>query len=357
MIVDCAAYSEGARVTGTLDLAEVGDWLGRPDHFVWLGLRMPDRDEMAKVADVFGLEDLDVDDAVAPHDRPVVATIGDATWLVLRTLQYHPKLRLMFGELCVLFCERYVITIRYGTASPLDGVRHDLEADPEQLCLGSGAAVAAIVERVVDDYKPALDGFERDVLEVENEVFAESRSRPVKRLYDLKREVLELLVVADALIDPIERVTRTCSVLAPEDVHNQMVVNGDQIDRITTRTRTLSDLITTAIDANLTQVSLQQNEDMRKISAWAAIALVPTAIAGIYGMNFKHMPELNFRHRLPGGPAPDGTHLLRLVPGVPPERLAVGAHRVFGRSGGETSRSPKQDQGRTIGNAGFAASR
>jgi magnesium transporter len=293
VIVDCAAYADGARVTSTIDLAEVGDWLDHPGHFVWLGLRMPDRDEMAKVADVFGLDDLDIDAAVAPHDRPVVDIAGDATWLVLRTAQYHSRLRqLMLGELTVLFTEAFVITIRYGQASPLDGVRRELEQDSERLAFGAGAAVAAIVERVVDDYRPALDGFERDVLDVENEVFADTRSRPVKRLYDLKRQILELLVITDALLDPITRVTRTCAVLTPPNVHDQMVLVRDQIDRITTRTRTLSDLITTAIDANLTQVSLQQNEDMRKISAWAAIALVPTMIAGIYGMNFEHMPEL-----------------------------------------------------------------
>ena len=185
-----------------------------------------------------------------------------------------------------------MITIRYGQASPLDGVRRDLEHDRERLALGTGAAVAAIVERVVEDYKPALDGFERDVLDVENEVFADTRSRPVKRLYDLKRQVLELLVVTDALVDPITRVTRTCDVLAADEVHEQMVLAADTIDRVLTRTQTLSDLITTAIEANLTQVSLQQNEDMRKISAWVAIAAVPTMIAGIYGMNFEEMPEL-----------------------------------------------------------------
>jgi magnesium transporter len=293
VIVDCGAYAAGKRVTDTLELGEVASWLDRPDHFVWLGLRMPDRHEMAAVAAVFGLDDLDVDDAVAPHDRPVVASLDDATWLVLRTAQYHGRLgQLMLGELCVLFSHRFVITIRYGQASPLDGVRRELEDDPDRLAHGAGAAVAAIVERVIEDYRPALDGFERDVLDVENEVFAESRSRPVKRLYDLKRQVLELLVITDALVDPITRVMRTCPPLADPEIHEQMVQTTDMIDRVLTRTQTLSDLITTAIEANLTQVSLQQNEDMRKISAWVAIAAVPTLIAGIYGMNFEEMPEL-----------------------------------------------------------------
>ena len=296
MIVDCAAYTGGHRVGDTLTLDDVGEHLETPDTFVWLGLRMPDRDEMARVAKVFGLDDLDVDDAVAPHDRPVLAMIDDATWLVLRTAEYNDRLeRVMLGELCVLFTDRYVITVRYGQASPLDGVRREIEADPERLEIGTAAIVAAIVDRVVDDYRPTLDGFERDVLEVESEVFSESRTRPVKRLYQLKREILELLIVSDALLDPLNRVTRTCAVLQHPEVQNELMLATDQVDRVVTRTKTMSDLITTAIDANLTQVSLQQNEDMRKISAWVAIAAVPTAIAGIYGMNFEHMPELESR--------------------------------------------------------------
>ena len=296
MIVDCGAYTGGRRVGGTLTLDNVTDYLDTPGTFVWIGLRMPDSDEMSRVAKVFGLDDLDVDDAVAPHDRPVLATIDDATWLVLRTAEYNDKLeRVMLGELCVLFTDRYVITVRYGHASPLDGVRRDLETDPERIEVGTAAVVAAIVERVVDDYRPTLDGFERDVLEVENEVFAETRTRPVKRLYQLKREVLELQIVSDALLDPLIRVTRTCAVLQHPDVQSDLILSTDQLDRVVTRTKTMSDLITTAIEANLTQVSLQQNEDMRKISAWVAIAAVPTAIAGIYGMNFRHMPELESR--------------------------------------------------------------
>jgi magnesium transporter len=295
MIVDCGAYANGRRLGGTLTLDDVSDHLGAPGTFVWLGLRMPERDEMDRVAKIFGLTDLDVDDVVAPHDRPVLATIDDATWLVLRTAQYHDRLeQVLLGELCVLFTDRYVITVRYGQASPLDGVRRAIEADPERLEIGTPAVVAAIVERVVDDYRPTLDGFERDVLEVENEVFSESRSRPVRRLYQLKRQVLELMIVSDALLDPLCRVARTCTVLQHPEVQNDLLLATDQLDRIVTRTKTTSDLITTAIDANLTQVSLQQNEDMRKISAWVAIAAVPTAIAGIYGMNFDQMPELDW---------------------------------------------------------------
>jgi magnesium transporter len=200
----------------------------------------------------------------------------------------------MLGELSVLFTPRYVVTVRYGQASPLDGVRRELEADPEQLGIGVAAVVSAIVRRVVDDYRPALDGFERDVLEVEREVFAEARRRPVRRLYHLKRQVLELLVVIDGLYDPLARIARTAPLLRAPGIQDELQLAIDQLGRLVTRTRTLSDLITSAIEANMTQVSLQQNEDMRRISAWVAIAAVPTLIAGIYGMNFREQPELRW---------------------------------------------------------------
>jgi magnesium transporter len=293
MIVDCAAYSRGTRVAGTLGLDDVGQWLGVPDTFVWLGLRMPDRAEMARVATIFGLDDLDIDAAVSPHRRPVLDRLDSATWLVLRTAQYHDKLeQLLLGELCVLFCARFVVTVRYGQASPLDGVRRELECEPDFLRHGAAAVVARVVERVVDDYAPALDGFERDVIEVESDVFSDSRHRPTKRLYRLKREILELLIVTDALRDPLERTLRANPLLQSAEVRTELALAVDQLSRIVTRTQILSDLIATAVDANMTQVSLQQNEDMRKISAWVAIAAVPTMIAGIYGMNFEHMPEL-----------------------------------------------------------------
>jgi magnesium transporter len=295
MIVDCAAYANGERVTGKLSLHEVPEWLAKPEVFIWLGLRMPDAAEMTVAAQAFGLHDLDCNAAVAPHDRPVVASAGDAMWLVLRTAEYNDKLEtVMLGELSVLYTARFVITVRYGHASPLDGVRRQLEADPDELRLGVGAVLAAIVMRVVDDYVPALDGFERDVLEVEHEVFADTRRRPVQRLYHLKRQILDLLVVTDGLHDPLARIASGDPLAAAPAVRNELALAIDRLGRVVTRTRTLSDLITTAIDANLTQVSLQQNEDMRKISAWVAIAAVPTAIAGIYGMNFDTIPELRW---------------------------------------------------------------
>jgi magnesium transporter len=302
MIVDCAAYLDGVRITEKLGLDDVARWIADPNAFVWLGLRMPDREELAKVAAVCGMDDLDIDDAIAPHDRPVLTNAGDATWIVLRTGEYHDQLeKVLLGELSVLFTTQFIVTVRYGHASPLDGVRRELECDPEHEMLqhGVGGVVAAIMRRIVDDYRPMLDGFEKDVLETEQQVFADTRNRPARRLYELKRQILELLMVVDALHDPLEWMTRANPLVRATEVHEELLLANDQLKRIVKRIGTLSDLVTTAIDTNLTQVSLQQNEDMRRISAWVAIAAVPTAIAGIYGMNFEEFPELEWDYGYP----------------------------------------------------------
>jgi magnesium transporter len=182
--------------------------------------------------------------------------------------------------------------VRHGQASPLSQLRAQLEAEPTRLREGPAAVATAIVGRVIDDYGPALDGFENDAVEAERDVFSETRHQPVKRLYQLKREVRELLVAVDALQDPLNRLIRVIGHQLPPDVLADLNEAADQLDRTVTRIMSLSGLLDAALTASLAQISVQQNEDMRKISAWVAIAAVPTMVAGIYGMNFEHMPEL-----------------------------------------------------------------
>lgn len=294
MIVDCAAYRDGQRRPGSLGIDHIAEAVAEPGTVVWIGLSAPDRAEVAAVVTALGLRDLDVDEIVSPHRRPVVEQTADVTSLVVRTAEYDDEReQLELGELRLVFGSNVVLTVRYGSASPLAGVRAGLEAEPGFLAQGVGAIVARVVDRVVEDYAPALDGFEIDVLEVEQDVFSESRDRPTRRLYGLKREILELLLAGDALLDPLEHLIHSNDHFRPPDVHAELTATIGQLDRIVGRARILSDLVAAAVDANLTQVSLQQNNDMRKISAWVAIAAVPTMIAGIYGMNFEHMPELS----------------------------------------------------------------
>jgi magnesium transporter len=294
VIVDCAAYRRGERLDGPLDVDAAGRVCGTPDTFVWLGLRVPSAEELGHAFERFDIEEPSVEEVLQPHERPVLAVEDDATTLVLRTAHYNSNLeQVKLGEMSVLVGHDFVITVRHGQASPLSGLRLQLEHDPEYLALGPPAVLAAVIETVVDDYQPALDGFERTAVEVESEVFGgDVGSRAGRRIYRLRRELRELVVAVEALEDPLARLLRRQRGRWPAEVVGTLEEAFDQLTRTISRARSLSDLLASALDANLAQLSVQQNEDMRKISAWVAIAAVPTAIAGIYGMNFEEMPEL-----------------------------------------------------------------
>jgi magnesium transporter len=219
---------------------------------------------------------------------------------VLKTARYvDPKEIVTIGEIMVFLGEDYIITVRHGEGSPLDGVRHALEDDPDQLNHGPSAVLHAIVDRVVDDYGPAIAGLENDVVEVEEQVFTPEGANPAERIYRLKREVLQFLHATVPLLDPVERLAKgSYGHVHPEvrtyfrDVNDHLVRARDQLDG-------LNDLLTSVLQANLAQVGVRQNEDMRKISSWVAIGVVPTLIAAIYGMNFEDMPELTWTFGYP----------------------------------------------------------
>jgi magnesium transporter len=295
VIVDCAAYRDGKRITGTLDIETGARVRLEPGTFVWLGLRMPTAAELGHAFHCFGIEEPEVDEVLRPHERPVLAVEDDATTLVLRTARYDLTTEeVKLGEMSVLVGQDFVISVRHGQASPLSNLRHDLTRDPEYLALGPSAVLAAIVEQIVDDYQPVLDGFERTAVGVESEVFSgEIGSRAGRHIYTLRRSLRELVVAVEALEDPLARLLRRQRGRWHPDVIGTLEESYDQLTRTISRARSLSDLLASALDANLAQISVKQNEDMRKISAWVAIAAVPTMVAGIYGMNFEHMPELD----------------------------------------------------------------
>jgi magnesium transporter len=198
------------------------------------------------------------------------------------------------GELLVFVGSDFLITVRHGEASSLAGAREALERDPERLRRGPGAALHAVLDTVVDGYAPAITGLEQDIDEVEEELFSDRRVNLGQRIYRLQREVLEFRRGVAPLIDPVDRLARgQYDHIHPEvrdyfrDVSDHLIRARDQLDG-------LRDLLAGSLQANLAQVGVRQNEDMRRISAWVAIIAVPTAIAGIYGMNFEHMPELGW---------------------------------------------------------------
>lgn len=300
MIVDCAAYVDGRREDVAADPASLAEWANTRRGYLWLGLRMPSESELGAACTALCLDDVTPAELLLPHARPVLTLEGDTTELVLRTARYDDRAEaIVLGEMTVIVGDDVVITVRHGQASPLGEVRAALERDPDRLGRGPMGVLAAVVGRVIDDYHPAIDGFEKDAVEVERDVFSEARDQPIRRLYALKRQVRELLVAIDSLQDPLNRLIRQIGSTCDPDVMADLAEAADQLDRTVTRTQSLQNLLDAALTASLAQISVQQNDDMRKISAWVAMAAVPTLVAGIYGMNFQHFPELEWQYGYP----------------------------------------------------------
>jgi magnesium transporter len=301
MIVDCAIYEEGKRRDGHVDLEHAYDERHQPGKFVWIGLYQPTETEFDSLRREFNLHPLAVEDAIHAHQRPKLEVYEDMLFVVLKTARYvDPTEVIELGELLVFLGDDFVITVRHGEASSLAPVREELERDPKHLRRGPGAVLHAILDRVVDDYQPAIEGLDTDIDEVEEELFSDARTNPAERIYRLQREVLGFRKATAPLVEPVARLAEgKYDHIHPEthdyfrDVNDHLIRARDQLDA-------MRDLLAGSLQANLAQVGVRQNEDMRRISAWVAIIAVPTAIAGIYGMNFRHMPELKWEVGYPG---------------------------------------------------------
>jgi magnesium transporter len=295
VIVDCAIYEDGVRRDGRVDLAHAYDERRQPGKFVWIGLYEPTEEEFDSLRREFGLHPLAVEDAIHAHQRPKLELYEEMVFLVLKTARYvDPTEVIELGEVLVFLGEDFLITVRHGEASSLTPVREALDANPGRLKHGTGSVLHAILDRIVDDYQPAIEGLETDIDEVEEQLFSGERVNPAERIYRLQREVLSFRKATAPLIEPIDKLARGHYMqIHPEirdyfrDVNDHLMRARDQLDA-------MHDLLSSSLQANLAQVSVRQNEDVRRISAWVAIIAVPTAIAGIYGMNFEDMPELRW---------------------------------------------------------------
>jgi magnesium transporter len=300
VIVDSGLYQDGRRVEGRLALEHVPAACQRPDSFVWLGLYEPTEEEFESVRLAFNLHELAVEDAVCAHQRPKLEVYDDSLFLVLKTARYlDAEETVEFGEIQIFIGDHFLVHVRHGEATALSGVRRGVEARDDLLRCGPGAVLHAIVDHVVDDYGPVVVGLDKDIREVELEVFTEGVDNPVERIYKLKREVLELRQAVLPLEDALDALHTRKYDLIHEDIREYFRDVHDHALKVEEQVNTFSDLLTSVLSANLTRVSVRQNEDMRKISAWVAIAAVPTMVAGIYGMNFEHMPELDWAGAYP----------------------------------------------------------
>jgi magnesium transporter len=300
MIVDCAVYKHGRRQEGEMSLQEASHACRNDGAFVWLGLHEPADEEFKSVSSEFGLHPLAVEDAIHAHQRPKLEVYDETLLVVLKPVRYIDRDEVVeTGEIALFVNPEFLISVRHGNPSPLKDVRARLERDTELAALGPGAVLYAIVDRIVDDYEPVVEGLMIDVQEVEEQVFSPGRPNPAERIYYLEREVLGFRRAVEPLVPAVERLAnRPFTVIQPQlqpyfrDVHDHLL-------RVNTQVEQFRDLLSTALGANLTQINVRQNEDMRRITAWVAIAAVPTAVAGIYGMNFEHMPELRWEFGYP----------------------------------------------------------
>jgi magnesium transporter len=295
VIVDCAIYENGVRRAGKVELEHAYDVRHEPGRFVWIGLYEPTEQEFDALRREFNLHPLAVEDAIHAHQRPKLEIYDEMVFMVLKTARYvDPTEVIELGEVLVFLGEDFVITVRHGEASSLSGVRETLDRDPKRLKHGPSSALHAILDRIVDDYQPAIAGLEQDIDQVEEQLFSGERVNPAERIYRLQREVLGFRRATAPLVEPIDKLARGAYLqIHPEvrdyfrDVNDHLIRARDQLDA-------MHDLLASSLQANLAQVAVRQNDDVRKISAWVAIAAIPTAIAGIYGMNFDHMPELRW---------------------------------------------------------------
>lgn len=262
--------------------------------FAWIGLVDPTAVDMQRVGQDFNLSPLVIEDALATHQRPKLDIFDDVSCLLLKTLDYDAKTKqVAIGDVAIIFGKSFVVTVRHGESHVLRNVRHELESDPAQLKFGPTCVVHAILDKVVDQYLSVGSHLHDDSEEIEDSVFDESRATSGQQLYMVKHEVLEFKRATEPLIEPLHKiVTGQVPAIDPScwawfsDVQ-------DHLRRAIDEANSLNELINAALQANLTLVQVQQNTDVRKISAWAAIAAAPTLIASIYGMNFPNMPELN----------------------------------------------------------------
>ena len=295
MIVECAVYEDGRRTASHLPIEHACEAAQQPGAFTWVGLYEPTAEEFDALVDEFSLHPLAVEDAVSAHQRPKIERYGDMTFVVLKTARYLDETEeVVFGQLMVFVAESYVITVRHGEINDLREVRAKVEADEAQLRCGPLSALHAIVDAVVDAYEPVVAGLQTDVDQAEHDLFQGGGGDVTLRIYRLGRQVLGFSRAEGPLVAPMEHLVRGDYREIPEQLRSYFRDVLDHLIRVNQQVDSMHQLLNSMLQANLTQVSIRQNEDMRKISAWVAIFAVPTAIAGIYGMNFEHMPELKW---------------------------------------------------------------
>lgn len=299
MIVNCVAYAGGCKLPD-ITLEDIPALRGRPDTFVWLGLREPDEELMARVQTLFGLHELAAEDAHHAHQRPKVEVYGDCLFVVLRTVQMEED-RIDFGETHLFVGPRYLVSVRHGASLPYTTVRARCESNPRLLGKGPGFVLYAILDFVVDHYFPILDGLEDTVEDLEERFFkGDFTQSDIGRLYELKRELVELRRAAAPLVEVCNYLlTDVFTTHIPDDIRPYFRDVYDHALRINETVDTIRETLTIALQISLSLSATHQNEATKKLAGWGALLAIPTMVFSIYGMNFAVMPELRWAYGYP----------------------------------------------------------
>jgi len=300
VIVDSALYQNGLRVAGPTDISDLVDIARISGGFVWLGLSSPTQSEFEHVVGELNFHPLAVEDAVHAQQRPKLEEYEGLTFFTLKTVFYNESnSAITTGEL-ICFVEReFIVIVRHGEGSPLATVRREIEAKPEFLNLGPFAVLHAVIDRVIDGYTSIATELENDVINLETKVFSGKRQTFSQEIYFLKREIIEYRHAIEPLVIPLQKLVSETFKQTPEALKPFFRDTLDNLLRACEHASGMDSLLTTALQADLAHIQVRQNEDVRRISAWVALAAGPTMVAGIYGMNFKFMPELSWRFGYP----------------------------------------------------------
>ncbi len=300
MILDSALYQDGRRNHQDASISELISFARREGGFVWVGVSEPSTAEFEKLAADFEFHPLAIEDAVMAKQRAKLEMYEGMTFVVLRTTFYEESAsQVTTGEILAFIGEHYIVVVRHGEGSPLTGVRNRLEQQPHLLAHGPYAVLHAIMDSVIDTYITITSELEKDVIEVEQSVFSDRKAYNSEKIYFLKRELLEFSHSIYPLLVPLQRLAVDFNDIVPDELAPFFRDTLDHLHSAIDIANGLDNLLTSALSADLAHVQVQQNEDMRKITSWVALAATPTMLAGIYGMNFDQMPELGWTFGYP----------------------------------------------------------
>ncbi|MBN8742942.1 MAG: magnesium/cobalt transporter CorA [Thiomonas arsenitoxydans] len=295
----CVAYDRSGRRVGDIALEAISDMLALSDRFVWVGLYEPDAALLAQMQHEFDLHPLAVEDAAKAHQRPKLEAYGESLFVVARTAS-RSGAHVRFGETHIFMGRNYILTIRHGDSTGYTTVRRNAEQTPALLAQGPGYALYAVLDAIVDGYLPIVEAYRAELEELEGEIFARQwRRGTLKRLYAMQRELTRLRLAVAPLQDVLAQLQRLPDDVMPEAMRPYFRDVNDHANRINDTVGALREMLSAAMNVSVSLVTLEQNEVVKRLAGWAALLAVPTLLTGWFGMNFRHMPELDWRWSYP----------------------------------------------------------